>query len=208
MKHKTAFIGFGTLILAALILTFLPVVVSSIIAGICIVGAVIFIILFLLTKNSTNSQAKIISKIGLIIVISLFAGALISSYTNVTPSHIKTSEKSNGSDSRISKIEHKNNQKAQKIYKDISSDGTYDYLNKLELVQNNGKITGVSIYCDNSLKNADQTTLQHYFSLAAQVGNQTLGKGTNTPYVQVYAGGDRIAKSKLDNNNQMVDMRK
>ena len=98
--------------------------------------------------------------------------------------------------------------KVDAIYKDLGGDEEYPLTSRIEVNGSIDHITGVSVWADGALANADTATLKHYFALGAQVGNRLLGDDTyKVPYVQVYAEQTRIARSQATNTSQMKDLR-
>jgi hypothetical protein len=98
--------------------------------------------------------------------------------------------------------------KVDAIYKDLGGDEEYPLTARIEVNGSSDHITGVSVWADGSLANADTATLKHYFALGAQVGNRLLGGDTyKVPYVQVYAEQTKIARSQITNTSQMKDLR-
>lgn len=100
------------------------------------------------------------------------------------------------------------NKKAQAAFKDIGGLDEYPLVSKIEVNHNGNKVTGVSVWGDESLASVSLTLLKHYFSAGAQVGNRLLGSTTGkVPFIQVYAGSQRVARSAYTNNSEMKDLR-
>jgi hypothetical protein len=98
--------------------------------------------------------------------------------------------------------------KASSIYTDNGSEKEWPLVSRIEVNHSGSMVTGVSIWADGSLANADTATLKHYFALGAQIGNQLLDDDSyDVPYVQVYAEQTKVARSQVTNTSQMKDLR-
>lgn len=98
--------------------------------------------------------------------------------------------------------------KANSLFADMGGKDEYPLVSRIEVNGTENNITGVSLWCDGALQAADAATLKHYFSLAAQVGNQLLDDGSyKVPFVQVYAEQTKVARSEYTNTSQMKDLR-
>lgn len=103
----------------------------------------------------------------------------------------------------------KDNKKATKEFNEITARGNYGLANKVELLHDSTKITGLELHCDEGLANVDSKTLQHYFSLGVQVASIfSTSKDWKLPNIQVFAGSKMIARSDYTNHATMIDSRK
>lgn len=118
-----------------------------------------------------------------------------------SPSSKKNKNKKQSSSAKL-------NKKMQTAFKDIGGSDEYPLIGHFEVNHNGSEVTGVSVWGDESLETASPELLKHYFSAGAQVGNRLLGTDTGkVPFIQVYAGSKRVARSTYTNNSQMKDLR-
>ena len=130
------------------------------------------------------------------------------SNTNASSKTSSSSESEKSNTSSSSKPKQSLQDKANKIFNDMGGNDEYPLVSRIEVNGTAKNITGVSLWCDGGLQSADAATLKHYFSLAAQVGNQLLDDGSyKVPFVQVYAEQTKIARSEYTNTSQMKDLR-
>lgn len=115
--------------------------------------------------------------------------------------NVKTKKKKQSSKTTL-------NKKAQAAFKDIGGLDEYPLVSKIEVNHDRNKVTGISVWGDESLASASPTLLKRYFSAGAQVGNRLLGSATGkVPFIQVYAGSQKVARSAYTNNSEMKDLR-
>lgn len=109
----------------------------------------------------------------------------------------------------VAKVKKATNKRASEKYKELTSDNTYPLAIKQKInYDSDGTATSAQIWCDESLSNADQATLRHYFALEAQVVSYATNKDDGSfPIVQVYSNGHMIARSSSSNHNETVDLR-
>lgn len=97
--------------------------------------------------------------------------------------------------------------RAKSASKSVQELDDYPLLGHYELIFNNSKLTGIQVYCDESLATASPDDVKHYFSYGVQVGMKALNSDSKSPVVQVYSGNKMIAKSSIDNNMTFKDLR-
>lgn len=99
--------------------------------------------------------------------------------------------------------------RAKKESKEQKEMDDYPLLKRYKLDFDGKKVTGIQVWCDPSLANADESTLRHYFRYGITVGMKAKNSTSKAPYVQIYAGDSGVvAKSKLTNNMTFQDAKK
>ncbi len=120
-----------------------------------------------------------------------------------------SNKKENTSDSKEAKL----NKQVQAGFKDIGGSEEYPLIGHVTANVSNGELKGVSVWGDESLSDVSAQELKHYFSAGAQIGNYVFDHDKDddndmkVPFVQVYAGNTKIARSDFSNNSQMKDLR-
>ncbi|KRN95124.1 hypothetical protein [Pediococcus stilesii] len=109
---------------------------------------------------------------------------------------------------KVSKKSVNYDKKAETIFEnDLGGTDEYPLIGHIEVNHSGDDITGVSVWGDESLTTASPSDLKHYFSAGAQIGSRLLNKDYKVPFIQVYAGNKKVARSEYGNNSQMKDLR-
>lgn len=161
---------------------------------IVIIGGIIFA-----SKRKTKGQKIWLS------ILSVFIGLILVG-TGIT----KSNEKTEQLEQHIAQVKKNYNKRAKAKYKELADSGDYPLAIKQDVnFDSDGKVSNIQLWCDESLANADQATLRHYYSMGAQVASYAVNKKDGSfPIVQVYSGSHMVTRSDNSNHNQNVDVRK
>lgn len=168
-----------------------------------------------MSKKNGSKSGRIVA---LVAVIGVVVGFTISNMAekHSEPNESKTSKIASSSSKKSSSNDSGSTDFDKQVkagFKEIGGSKEYPAISRVEANTSNGNLKGISIWGDESLEDASSSELKHYFSAGAQIGNYVFAHDKDddndmkVPFVQVYAGNTKIARSDFSNNSQMKDLR-